>query len=72
MREIQRKREIMNNKNREVSIENTELRPLFDEKKEKLTNSCLVAAELKETYERKYTQLSKNTKWELCTVLLFL
>ncbi|XP_019848818.1 PREDICTED: vacuolar protein sorting-associated protein 37C-like [Amphimedon queenslandica] len=57
MKDIQRRRDEITNANRELSLANTDRRPVFEQKKQELINGSLKASELKEEYDRKHEQL---------------
>ena len=58
-KDIQRKRDEITTANRELSLANTDRRPVFEQKKQELIDGSLKASELKEEYDRKHEQLSK-------------
>lgn len=59
MKDIQKRRDELTNANRELSLANTDRRPVFEQKKQVLVDGSLKASELKEEYDRKHEQLSK-------------
>jgi hypothetical protein len=61
MKNINKKRDELNDTNRQLSLDITEKRPSYENKKAKLVEQALLAIELKETYNRKLNQLKMMT-----------
>jgi hypothetical protein len=59
MKNINKKRDELNDTNRQLSLDITGKRPSYENKKAKLVEQALLAIELKETYNRKLNQLSE-------------
>ena len=60
MKRVQRERDEMQERNNSVALESTNLKPVYEDKKSKLVEISQVAAELKESYNKKYQELSKS------------
>jgi hypothetical protein len=61
MKNINKKRDELNDTNRQLSLDITGKRPSYENKKAKLVEQALLAIELKETYNRKLNQLKMMT-----------